>query len=49
MKTSNKILLIAYGVIVLALSIMIFVSRPLVEKALIGRLSSTHMVIQTIG
>ena len=46
MKTSNKILLIAYGVIVLSLTIMIFVSRPLVEKAILGSINQNYHLVK---
>ena len=36
MKTSNKILIIAYALLILTLASMIFVTRPLVERAIIG-------------
>ncbi len=36
MKTSNKILIIAYALVIITLSAMVFVTRPLVERAIIG-------------
>ena len=36
MKTSNKILLIAYAVLAVALSTMIFATRPMVERVILG-------------
>jgi hypothetical protein len=44
MKTSNKILLIGYAVIVLALSVMVFSSRNLVERAILGTGNQSFMV-----
>ena len=36
MKMSNRILLIAYAVVAVALSTMIFATRPMVERAVLG-------------
>ncbi len=44
MKMSNRMLLTAYAVVVIALSVLVFTSRGIVEKVMLGPGNQSFLV-----